>query len=519
MTASSLPPSHSRADNLLKSTPFLSLSLYLISLARHAFAVASYTTISILGRHTMSPGRAGMLLSCIPPHYHEAVFTSRHDDDDSTRSAALVPTTQSHFDPSVYPPPSWAATLPFDTPAPRRVVVPTMPSRQTSSPLPSPPSKSWPASVSPPQRSLTSTPHVVQIEDPDKSIRELDEKAELPFSSLENGGKVQPKRRNYAPIVIAAFVLLVFHSSRLVWSKYQEHNLSIDIGTSASSSAETFITSASATTLDEPRPQLPADWWHRCTKHLVVPAGMYTDRLDKLAATLKGGAWISEPGASVEYYLGAFGPGVWHPSERAFLVAVDSAGSVTILTPAFEEGRARLIPLPSDVVKRVTWLSWTESESPYTVLINHLGNKPQIVLEAGVRNFVVDGVHSAQKQRGMDPSLPAFDVGSAVASIRERKDEREIGLMRCANEATLHAIRKTRMQMYIGISESMTRKILYNEMSHVGLKDYSALVLFGPNAALPHGSGTDRTLGSDEFALIDAGGYWGGYIADITRVS
>jgi Xaa-Pro aminopeptidase len=65
----------------------------------------------------------------------------------------------------------------------------------------------------------------------------------------------------------------------------------------------------------------------------------------------------------------------------------------------------------------------------------------------------------------------------------------------------------------------MTRKILYNEMSHVGLKDYSALVLFGPNAALPHGSGTDRTLGSDEFALIDAGGYWGGYIADITRVS
>jgi Xaa-Pro aminopeptidase len=37
------------------------------------------------------------------------------------------------------------------------------------------------------------------------------------------------------------------------------------------------------------------------------------------------------------------------------------------------------------------------------------------------------------------------------------------------------------------------------------------------NAALPHGSGTDRFLQKDEFVLIDAGGKWGGYVSDITR--
>lgn len=39
------------------------------------------------------------------------------------------------------------------------------------------------------------------------------------------------------------------------------------------------------------------------------------------------------------------------------------------------------------------------------------------------------------------------------------------------------------------------------------------------NAALPHGSGTDRQLGAGNFILIDTGGSLHGYESDITRVS
>ena len=42
--------------------------------------------------------------------------------------------------------------------------------------------------------------------------------------------------------------------------------------------------------------------------------------------------------------------------------------------------------------------------------------------------------------------------------------------------------------------------------------------LFSENAALPHGSGTDRALREEDFALIDAGGQFRGYTSDITRV-
>lgn len=39
----------------------------------------------------------------------------------------------------------------------------------------------------------------------------------------------------------------------------------------------------------------------------------------------------------------------------------------------------------------------------------------------------------------------------------------------------------------------------------------------GENAALPHGSGTDRALGKHDFTLIDTGGLLHSYGSDVTR--
>jgi len=43
--------------------------------------------------------------------------------------------------------------------------------------------------------------------------------------------------------------------------------------------------------------------------------------------------------------------------------------------------------------------------------------------------------------------------------------------------------------------------------------------LIPENAALPHGSGSDRELRASDFALIDTGGTLFGYNSDVTRVS
>ncbi|BEI87626.1 uncharacterized protein CcaverHIS019_0103440 [Cutaneotrichosporon cavernicola] len=284
------------------------------------------------------------------------------------------------------------------------------------------------------------------------------------------------------------------------------------------------VPDGSVTTNGVQAPPLDPVLWKRCITLLPPPKGLYSARVDRLVTELNRAhpaVWIAEPGASVEYFLGAFGVGSWSQSERPFLVAVASGSDeVIILTPKFEEGRARKHQLPSEL--KVRWLPWSESESPYSVLMHEVGRRA-LVLDGAVRNFIADGLRSTRHTRDADTS----HVLAGVRALRERKSERDIELMRCANKFTLHAIRKTRARMFMGISESATRTILYEEMKYLALSDYGALILFGgeslpyladeENAALPHGSGTDRFLQKDEVVLIDAGGKWGGYVSDITR--
>lgn len=242
------------------------------------------------------------------------------------------------------------------------------------------------------------------------------------------------------------------------------------------------VPSSSSGSLDWPErltvPSLPKDVVKKCHDLLEPPKGTFTSRLDKLGSTLGDThAFVAEPGTTASYYIGAFGPGSWSQSERPFLLAVNGTGDITILTPRFEEARARLEHLPAELAKRTSWVAWDESESPFAALSAHLG-RPSWVLDGEVRTFITDGLSRLAPQ-GPDERKESDRIRRAVMEIRERKYKREIELLRCANQFTLHAIRKTRARMQIGITEGQTRKILYEEMKATGLKDNGALVLFG----------------------------------------
>ena len=113
--------------------------------------------------------------------------------------------------------------------------------------------------------------------------------------------------------------------------------------------------------------------------------------------------------------------------------------------------------------------------------------------------------NAKRKPRSTDCAVPIRSV-----TIHQRK---------CADlKLTLASIKATRDRLKLGMTESQTHDILVKQMKKRGLEDSDALVLFGENAALPHGSGTDRKLGKEDMVLIDAGGSFGGYVADITRV-
>lgn len=268
----------------------------------------------------------------------------------------------------------------------------------------------------------------------------------------------------------------------------------------------------------------PAEAWalglaDHCKDVQPIPESEFLERQHKLAQALhqlSASAYIAEPGASAQFF-GNISGASWTLSERPLLLIVSPViqgdqlvPKVTVLVPYFEETRAKQLRIPG---AGVTYAPWKEDEDPFIIGAKSifLSTGSRIYVDGMIRHFIVDGLQNA---------APGTDVGLAppeITSLRSRKSPTELALLQCANEVTLLAIRAVQKQMYIGIRESQVRDLMDHALTIAGIENRWALVLFGENAALPHGSGSDRELGASDFALIDTGGTLFGYNSDVTR--
>ncbi|KAL0947388.1 hypothetical protein HGRIS_013503 [Hohenbuehelia grisea] len=208
----------------------------------------------------------------------------------------------------------------------------------------------------------------------------------------------------------------------------------------------TFHRIASVQQIADEFPELPS----HCAHVQPIAPKTYIERQTQLAHTLSSlnaSAYIAEPSASALFYVNISAE-TWRLSERPLLVAIthfksfgggdDVQANITILTPKFESSRAKLLPIPSPVFSSINYLAWAEHEDPYTTLVNGLGlsatderpSKPKIFVDGSTRLFIVDGIQAA---------APGFQVESPPSEIRllrERKTPEEIGILKCANEAS-----------------------------------------------------------------------------------
>jgi Xaa-Pro aminopeptidase len=218
-------------------------------------------------------------------------------------------------------------------------------------------------------------------------------------------------------------------------------------------------------------------------------------------------AVVLDPGTSLVYFTGA----EWADSERFFGAVLTREGDLAWVTPAFEKARAlEQVRTGSDV------RAWEEDESPYALVAGILRDRKVAGGRVGVEEkmpFVfVDGIAKA---------APAARLASATpvtAGCRMVKDAHELALMRRAGEITLRAHRAVFASLEEGTTQSEATR--WNSEAHrrLGMTGGS-LVLFGKDAAFPHGTTKPQPLRAGDVVLIDGGGRLQGYASDITRTA
>ena len=106
-----------------------------------------------------------------------------------------------------------------------------------------------------------------------------------------------------------------------------------------------------------------------------------------------------------------------------------------------------------------------------------------------------------------------------VETLRERKDDGEIALIREAAGVATRALRRTLPQLHVGMSELEVAGVLEKSLRDEGSEGFPfpSIVASGPRSALPHARSSPRTLERGDFLLMDFGAEVQGYCSDVTR--
>jgi len=253
--------------------------------------------------------------------------------------------------------------------------------------------------------------------------------------------------------------------------------------------------------------------WKTLKEHvslLDVPAitrAEFIERQSILAAALDDAgvdAFIAEPSASSSYYANISSS--YDLSERPFLMILNRSGQFSYLAPKFELGRIAGLDM---VFKDKKVIEWGEEESPYEVLKKETNYK-KIMVDEHVRFMIASGLQAT--------GIEVVPTSQTIQSLRAVKTKAELAILRGINEFTLQLVRSLQKNIKIGMSQETIFTAASTLFTKAGVgKGYWAIVLFGEQAASPHGGSSGKALKNGEFVLIDIGSKLHDYGSDVTR--
>ena len=216
-------------------------------------------------------------------------------------------------------------------------------------------------------------------------------------------------------------------------------------------------------------------------------------------------AVVLASGSSLAYFTGA----EWGESERFFGAVLTREGDPAWVAPAFEKDRAlEQIAIGRDVQ------AWEEDESPFALVASILRKRGVATGGVGIEETMP---FTFAHQIGLAaPAARIVPATAVTAGCRMIKDAHELALMRRAGEITVRAHRAVFASLREGMTRAEVSDLSSEAHRRLGMSGGS-LVLFGADAAYPHGTTQPRPLRRGDVVLIDGGGRLHGYASDITR--
>ncbi|KZL79164.1 metallopeptidase family m24 [Colletotrichum incanum] len=257
-----------------------------------------------------------------------------------------------------------------------------------------------------------------------------------------------------------------------------------------------------------------------------IAADEFLERRDRLARALAASgvdAFVLEPGYTFQYYgnISQTDWEPWEPEERPFLMVVlpiiTSSGKVSaktaFLSPHFEEGRVRMLGIPSRE-EELDIVIWEEHWNPYETLLNSRlfnGRSARLMVDEEIRDFIVRGLDLAGFQ--------TFGLNPEVELVRQQKSPAEVELLRVVNTGTVVAVRAMRPCLVPGLTEDEVTEILNSALLSINFGLFFNIVLFEEHGALPHGGFVTgwKKLTPESMVVIDVGAHYLGYSSDICR--
>jgi Xaa-Pro dipeptidase len=234
----------------------------------------------------------------------------------------------------------------------------------------------------------------------------------------------------------------------------------------------------------------------------------YNARLNRLREVTGAKAIALVPGATLFYFTGL----EFHLSERP-VIALVTQEDLSFIIPTLEV--SKLQQRPDLDAQAFAWGDTEGYKGAFQQAVETLGLHGQTLGVDGLTMRVTEWLAFQQ----IDPSIQVKALEGEIVRILARKAPDEVAAMRKAITISEGALEEVMAWVQPGMTERQIATRLTEAMNARGSQGiaFEPLIQTGPNSALPHGMLTDRALGADELLLIDFGGRFAGYPADITR--